>query len=147
MKDYEKDDEFFFERFDEWDCKNHQILTWLHSTIHPRIKSQFGQVSTTKEVWDFLLMRYFTKGRVLGYKQQPGQSVHDFISQILPIPLSEPSLKCNKDVDNYAKLKEDMQVYQLYMLLTDDFESVCSSLLHRETSPSLDAIISKILSK
>lgn len=52
----------FCDRFEDWDCKNHQVLTWLHNTIHPQIKNQFGWVGTTKEIWDFLGWKYSTKG-------------------------------------------------------------------------------------
>ncbi|KAH7681418.1 Zinc finger CCHC-type protein [Dioscorea alata] len=64
--------------------------------------------------------------------------------------MSEPSWKCNEDAENYAKFKEDKQVYQLCMALTYDFESVYSSLFHKEPSPSpspsVDVVILQIFS-
>ena len=69
-------------------------MTWICGSTTPQTKSQFGNVSTTKEVWDFLVTRYSSKESAIGCKifydlarlrQQPEQSIHDFLSEIQPI--------------------------------------------------------------
>ena len=158
--DNESDKEFN-DRFEDWDCINHQILTWFRNTIISDIKRLFGRVDNAKDVWDFLERRYCMKGRSLGFKifvdlahtrQQPGQSIHDFLSKIQPmwdqLSFCVPSWRCAADSEDFSKIKEDFQVYFLCMALTDEFDSIRDSLLHRMPPPSLlDVVISELLAE
>ena len=44
----------FAERLEDWDSKNHQIITWIYNTCVRSISLQFGRFSTAKSLWDFL---------------------------------------------------------------------------------------------
>jgi len=59
-KQKEEDDNKFLERLEDWECKNHQILTWIRNTSTPSIKNQFARFETAKDVWDLLATRYST---------------------------------------------------------------------------------------
>ena len=44
----------FIVRLEEWDSKNHQIITWIRNTSIPSISLQFGRFDTAHAIWDFL---------------------------------------------------------------------------------------------
>ena len=48
----------YIERLEDWDSKNHQIITWLGNTSIPAIHTQFDAFDTAKELWDFLSTRF-----------------------------------------------------------------------------------------
>ena len=56
-----EDDRKFWERLEDWDSKNHQILTWIHNTSIPSIKLQFARFEIAKDVWSLLGKRYSMK--------------------------------------------------------------------------------------
>jgi len=97
VKPTREKDEFatkFVDRLEDWDSKNHQIITWLRNTSVPSIHIQFDNYDSAKEIWDFLKNRYHTTGlahyyqlwtTLINIKQEPGQSVNDFLAQVQPI--------------------------------------------------------------
>ena len=135
----------FAERLEDWDSKNHQIITWFYNTTIPDIHVQFSDLETAKAIWDFLAVRYQTSGLAHYYqllmslnnlKQDPGQSVNAFLAQVKPIwtQLSQ------------AKISEDhLHLIQVLMALRPEYENVRSSLLHRDPLPSLDTAIKEII--
>ena len=56
-KKKESDDKYA-DQLEEWESKNHQILTWFANTIVLPINVHFGRFELAKEVWDFLATRY-----------------------------------------------------------------------------------------
>ena len=81
----------FVERLEDWDAKNHQIITWIHNTCANSISLQFGRFTTAKSLWDFLETRYTTTDLAHQYqllsslhrmKQQPGQNINSFLSEM-----------------------------------------------------------------
>lgn len=46
----DESDDKFNNRLDDWDSKNHQILTWFCNTCAPSIKVYFGKFKTAKDV-------------------------------------------------------------------------------------------------
>ncbi|XP_050888819.1 uncharacterized protein LOC127093974 [Lathyrus oleraceus] len=135
----------FADRLEDWDSKNHQIITWLHNTSVPSIHIQFNNYDTAKEIWEFLKNRYQTTGLAHYYqlwttlhntKQEPGQLVNEFLAQIQPI-WHQISL---------AKISEDhLHLIQVLMALRPEYEVVRASLLHRNPLPSLDTAIQEII--
>lgn len=57
-KQKDQDEAKFYDQLEEWDSKNHQILTWIRNTTIPSIKFQFGRFETAHEVWDLLSSQY-----------------------------------------------------------------------------------------
>ncbi|GKV11536.1 hypothetical protein SLEP1_g22785 [Rubroshorea leprosula] len=48
-KSVEEPDDKFVDCLEEWDSKNHQIITWFRNTSTPSINLQFGRYDTAKE--------------------------------------------------------------------------------------------------
>ncbi|GFY96520.1 histone acetyltransferase of the CBP family 12 [Actinidia rufa] len=120
----------FIVRLEEWDSKNHQIITWIRNTSIPSISLQFGRFDTAHAIWDFLATRYTTADLACQYqlmtslcrqRQEPGQSISAFLPQIYSIwdqlTSSEPKWLC------------------------------AASLLHRIPLPTLEQAISELLSE
>ena len=81
----------FSKHLEDWDIKNHQIITWIHNTIVPSIYLQFEEFGTIKEVCDFLAKYYTTNDlanqqllwrSLHSMRQELGQSIADFLSQM-----------------------------------------------------------------
>ncbi|KAA0051092.1 UBN2_3 domain-containing protein [Cucumis melo var. makuwa] len=49
-KQDKEDDSKFIERLEEWDNKNHPIITWLSNTSIPAIHTQFDAFENAKEL-------------------------------------------------------------------------------------------------
>nr|KYP49529.1 hypothetical protein KK1_028725 [Cajanus cajan] len=59
-KEASETDVKFVDRLEDWDSKNHQVITWFRNTSSPSIHIQFATYNSTKEVWDFLSSLYET---------------------------------------------------------------------------------------
>jgi hypothetical protein len=143
--------EAFADKLEEWDSKNHQIITWFRNTSTPGIHLQFGRFETAKEVWDHLKQRYTISDLSHQYqllkdlgnlKQQSGQPVYEFLAQMEAIwnqlASCEPSLKDATDLQTYEKHRDRIRLIQFLMALTDDYEPVRASLLHQNPLPTLE---------
>ncbi|KAA0050252.1 Copia protein [Cucumis melo var. makuwa] len=84
----------FIERLEEWDSKNHQIITWLSNTSIPAIHIQFDAFENAKELWDFLSTRFKFVGlahyyqlhnNLVNLNQEAGQSVNEYLAVLQPI--------------------------------------------------------------
>ncbi|KAH7839353.1 hypothetical protein Vadar_003091 [Vaccinium darrowii] len=88
----------FAERLEDWDSKNHMMITWFRNTSVTSLSLQFGRFQNhdgpAKAIWDFLKERYSTTGLAHEYqllsnlhrlRQEPDQSINDFLSQILSL--------------------------------------------------------------
>ena len=155
----EKEDKSKFEsRLDDWDSNNHRIITWITNTSISSINMAFGRYETAKEVWDFLAARYASgdlaqKHQIITalhrMKQTPGQSVSDFHSQMSylwdQLALSEPKWTNTKDAELYDDYRNQLRLIQFLEALSDDFEHVRATLLHRKPYPTLEAALTEIL--
>ncbi|GFZ03139.1 hypothetical protein Acr_15g0017470 [Actinidia rufa] len=123
----------------EWDSKNHQIITWIRNTSIPSISLQFGR---------FKHCPYH-----LGFSshQDPGQSISAFLPQIYSIwdqlTPSEPKWLCAGDSTLFATYRDQQRLILFLMGLSDIYEPVRASLLHRIPLPTLEQAISELLSE
>ncbi|KAF7126447.1 hypothetical protein RHSIM_Rhsim11G0068500 [Rhododendron simsii] len=164
VKATEENQSKYEERLEDWDSKNHQVVTWIRNTSVTSISLQFGrfqnQNAPAKAIWDFLKDRYQSTGLSHQYqllsqldrmRQEPGQSINGFLSQIYAIwdqiSLSEPSWTSTADAALFAAYRDQQRLIQFLMALTIDFEPVRASLLHRNPLPTLDQAISELLSE
>lgn len=160
IKQKDEDDVKYSDRLEDWDSKNHQILTWIRNTTIPSIKIQFGRFETAKEVWDLLSTRYSITDVAHQYKlfetlrtlkQAPGQSINDFLALMHSIwdqlTLSEPQWENAKDAANFYEYRDKQRVMQFLMALEADYENLRGSLLHRETFPTLESVVAELLSE
>lgn len=121
--------------FTQWEIDNNKIMTWISNTVSTSINLQFSKFDTAKEIWDFFANRYNQTNFALKYKleldirnlkQQPGQSVADFHSQMSQIwdqlALMEPNW--THDAELYYKFREEYRLVQFLMALRDDFEFI-----------------------
>ncbi|XP_074559550.1 uncharacterized protein LOC141815501 [Curcuma longa] len=129
---------------DDWDSKNHTILTWIRNTSSRNIQIQLRRMDTAKKAWDYLENRFQATGGMHHYqllsslhalKHESGQSIDDFFSTI-------QSLWDRIDEANIDE--EQLRVIQLLMKLGPEYESVRGSLLHRDPLPSLDIAMKEI---
>ena len=106
VRDSDESDTKFAEKLEDWDSKNHQIITWCYNTTVPDIHAQFADLETAKAVWDFLEARYKTTGLAHYYqlwctlhnlRQDPDQSVNSFLAQIKPIQTQLTQAKISDD--------------------------------------------------
>lgn len=160
VKQKDEDDTAYWERLEDWDSKNHQILTWIRNTSIPSIKLQFARFETAKEVWDLLSTRYSSTNIVHQYqlhealhnmKQVSGQSINEFLSQLQGIwdqlALSEPSWEDAQDAEKFFKYRDNLRVMQFLMALSHDYEPIRGSILHRGSLPTLEGAMSELLSE
>ncbi|GFS35766.1 hypothetical protein Acr_00g0041870 [Actinidia rufa] len=150
----------FIVRLEEWDSKNHQIITWIRNTSIPSISLQFGRFDTAHAIWDFLVTRYTTADLACQYqlmtslcrqRQEPGQSISAFLPQIYSIwdqlTPSEPKWLCAGDSTLFATYRDQQRPILFLMGLSDIYEPVRASLLHRIPLPTLEQAISELLSE
>ncbi|KAA0058547.1 Zinc finger, CCHC-type [Cucumis melo var. makuwa] len=144
-KQDKEDDGKFIECLEEWDSKNHQIITWLSNTSIPAIHTQFDAFENAKELWDFLFTRFKSIGlahyyqlhnNLVNLNQEVGQSVNEYLAVLQPIWTQLDQAKISKD---------HLRLIKVLMGLRPEYESVRAALLHRNPLPSLDAVIQEIL--
>ncbi|KAA0045094.1 putative mitochondrial protein [Cucumis melo var. makuwa] len=120
------EDTKYIERLEDWDSKNHQIITWL-------------------ELWDFLYPRFQSIGLAHYYQlhstlvnlnQEVGQSVNKYLATLQPIWTQLDQAKISPD---------HIRLIKVLMGLRPEYESVRAALLHRNHLPSLDAAVQEIL--
>ncbi|KAL0559260.1 hypothetical protein IC582_003857 [Cucumis melo] len=144
-KQDKEDDSKFIERLEEWDNKNHQIITWLSNTSIPAIHTQFDAFENAKELWNFLSTRFKSVGLAHYYQlhnslvnlnQEAGQSVNEYLAVLQPIWTQ---------LDQATISKDHLRLIKVLMGLRPEYESVRAALLHRSPLPTLDAAIQEIL--
>ena len=156
----EEDKAQFADRLEDWDSKNHQIITWIRNSCATSISLQFGRFTTAKSLWDFLAQRYTTAdlahqyqllSTLHGMKQQPGQTINNFLSEIHHIwdqlTSSEPDFTDDTNAKKFTTYRDRQRLVLFLMALTDNFEHVRASLLHRSPLPSLDQAVTELLSE
>ena len=71
-------------RIEDWECANHQIITWFRNTSIPSIVDDFVNIDIAKEVWDLLVTRYAGPSGACNFKirrqlyqicQEPGEQI------------------------------------------------------------------------
>uniref|UniRef100_A0A2N9G7K3 CCHC-type domain-containing protein n=1 Tax=Fagus sylvatica TaxID=28930 RepID=A0A2N9G7K3_FAGSY len=116
VRSKDEEDTKFADRLEDWDCKNHQIITWFrHSTV-PSIHQQFGRYENAKDsIWD-----------------QMEQSTH--------------IVKDPADAAILATKRDQFHLIQFLMALTSEFEPVRATLLQQVPLPTLEFAMSQLLS-
>ncbi|KAH7866524.1 hypothetical protein Vadar_021523 [Vaccinium darrowii] len=152
----------FAERLEDWDSKNHMMITWFCNTSVTSLTGRLddNHDGPAKAIWDFLKERYSTTGLAHQYqllsnlhrlRQEPGQSINDFLSQVYcvwdQLALSEPTWSCTIDAQRFTNHRDQQRLILFLMALTPDFEPVRASLLHRSPLPTLEQAISELLSE
>ena len=110
-----------WERLEDWDSKNHQILTWICNTSILSIKIQFARFDTAQNVWGLLAKRYSTTDIIHQYRlheklhtmrQLNGQPINDFLFQMQAIwdqlALAEPTWENAKDVVKHLTYRDNL---------------------------------------
>ncbi|XP_059626893.1 uncharacterized protein LOC132269658 [Cornus florida] len=147
-------------RLEEWDNKNHQIITWFCNTSISSISIEFGRFDSAKSIWNFLKHRYTTIDLAHQYQlltnlhnktQQPGQSISTFVYEMHAIwdqlSLSEPTWSCASDATKFTTYRDEQRVIMFLMALQPSFEPVRASLPHRHPLPTLEDAITELLSE
>ncbi|GFY82953.1 hypothetical protein Acr_02g0011930 [Actinidia rufa] len=150
----------FIALLEEWDSKNHQIIMWIRNTSIPFISLQFGRFDTAHALWEFLVTRYTTADLACQYqlmtslcrqRQELGQSISAFLPQIYSIwdqlAPSEPKWLCAGDSTLFATYRDQQRLILFLMGLSNIYEPVRASLLHRIPFLTLEQAISELLSE
>ncbi|KAH0645344.1 hypothetical protein KY284_033228 [Solanum tuberosum] len=143
--------EKFVDRLEDWDSRNHPIITWLRNTSVPSIHLRFGQFDTAKEVWDHLSQRYTTYDlshrfqlmkEITSLKQEKGKLVYEFLSKMESIwnqlTLIEPVLRNFDVAAKFLAYRNNDKLSQFLMALTDDYEPTRAALLNQQLLPTLE---------
>ncbi|GFZ21423.1 hypothetical protein Acr_29g0005850 [Actinidia rufa] len=122
----------YIECLEEWNSKNHQIITWIRNTSIPSISLQFERFDTAYAIWNFLATRYTTANRACQYqlltslcrqRQEPGQSISVYLSQIYSIwdqlTLFEPEWVSAADAALFAIYRDQQRLILFLMGLSD----------------------------
>uniref|UniRef100_A0A2N9GAS3 Uncharacterized protein n=1 Tax=Fagus sylvatica TaxID=28930 RepID=A0A2N9GAS3_FAGSY len=147
IRSKDEDDTKFTDLLKDWDCKNHQIITWFrHSTV-PTIHQQFGRYDNAKDVWIFSVVtillpglshEYQLWGLLVNMKQAPRQWINEFFSGMQSIwDQLEQSAHIFKDPINatiLATKRDQFRLIQFLMALTSEFEPVLTALLEQVLS-------------
>ncbi|XP_038705337.1 uncharacterized protein LOC120001138 [Tripterygium wilfordii] len=148
------------EKLEEWDSKNHQIITWIRNTCTHSISLQFGRFSTAQSLWAFLEQRYTTSDLAHQYqllttlhqiKQKPSQSINNFLSELYfiwdQLASSEPMFTDLESATKFTAYRDQQHLVLFLMALLDEFEHVRASLIHRNPLPTLDQAVTELLSE
>uniref|UniRef100_A0A2N9FH94 Reverse transcriptase Ty1/copia-type domain-containing protein n=1 Tax=Fagus sylvatica TaxID=28930 RepID=A0A2N9FH94_FAGSY len=110
----DEEDTKFADRLEDWDCKNHQIISWFRHSIVPSIHQQFGRYENDKDVWDLLSHHYTTAGLsheyqlwglLVNMKQALRQPINEFLFYMQSIwDQMEQSTHIVKDLTDAAIL-------------------------------------------
>lgn len=132
-------------------------MTWILRSIDPLIVLNLRTYNTAKAIWDYLQKVYnhdnsarcFQLEHEIANYSQGGLSVQDYFSGFqnlwaeftdiayAKIPAeSLPSIQAD-----HEQSKQD----QFLMKLRSDFEIVCSNLMNRDPTPSLDVCFRELL--
>ena len=158
VKGANEEDAAFLGHMIEWDSYNHMILTWIRNTSIPFISNLLGSFDDAKSAWDMLAKRYSTTHGSMKYqlvvelhqlRQELGQSINDYYDQLCfiwdQIDLSDPTLACSKDAQQYASIRDEFCLYEFLMSLHKDFEPIRDQLLNRSPAPSLDTAVNELV--
>ena len=153
-------DAAFVKRLDDWDIKNAKILGFINASTTQEIHQQLIGFSTAKEVWDFIAKRFTTTGLSHQYqlwsafqtkRQQPDQPISTYVSEMQVIRdqmnLAAPQIIDATAAQQFRDYFNQLHLITLLMGLSDKFENVRASLLHRHPLPTLDDVVSELLSE
>jgi hypothetical protein len=120
----------------------------------------FGNLDNAKDVWDMLAQRYNTTDLAQRFqivtklhrmRQEPGQSITDFYSQIThlwnQLALCELEWRDKDDASDYIAFRDSLRLAEFLTAIRDEFEHTRASLLHRSPLPSLESALSELVSK
>ncbi|GFS41079.1 hypothetical protein Acr_00g0072160 [Actinidia rufa] len=126
----------FIVRLEEWDSKK-------PSNYHDFLVTRY---TTTDLACQYQLMTSLCRQR-----QEHGQSISAFLPQIYSIwdqlTPSEPNWLCAGDSTLFAIYRDQQRLILFLMGLSDIYEPVRASLLHRIPLPTLEQAISELLSE
>ncbi|XP_070682349.1 uncharacterized protein [Malus domestica] len=147
-----KDDKHV-ELFAAWNMNNSKIITWINNYVDLTIGMQLAKFSTSKDVWDHLAKLYTKANFAKRYQlemeiraiQQGDKSIQVFYNELTDLwdqlALTEPEEL--GIVKLYCQYREERLVQSL-MPFRDEFETLCSSILHRTPLPSVDSVLNEL---
>ena len=89
----DEDNMKFTDCLEDWDYKNHRIITWFRHFTVLTIHQQFGRYDNANDVWDLLSRHYTTAGLSHEYQlwgllvnmKQAKQPINEFLSSMQSI--------------------------------------------------------------
>jgi hypothetical protein len=109
----------------------------------------FGNLDNAKYVWDMLAQRYNTNNLAQRFqtvtklhrmRQEPGQSITNFYSQMThlwnQLALCEREWRDKDDAADYIAFRDSLHLAKFFTTIRDEFENTRASLLHCSPLPS-----------
>jgi hypothetical protein len=120
----------------------------------------FGNLDNAKDVWDMLAQRYNTTDLAQRFQivtklhrmcQEPSQSITNFYSQMThlwnQLALCALEWRDKDDASGYITFHDSLHLAEFLTTIWDEFENTRASLLHRSPLPSLESVLSELVSE
>nr|GEV62677.1 putative Gag-polypeptide of LTR copia-type [Tanacetum cinerariifolium] len=126
------------ENYETWEQEDLIVFSWLIQNIEPVIAGNLTEYSTTKELWDALVITYSSgKDKLQTFNlhvkanelKQSDKSLEDFWIALHgvwgEIDRTDPNpMKCPEDIKTYAKIRFDQKLFQFLNGLDQKFEPI-----------------------
>ena len=141
-------------QIDEWDTTDQMIMSWLLSTMDPKISNVLMYSKTSKEIWDKARKRYgqtknfahiFSLKQEISKIRQGNLSNNDLVTEIMS-KWEELNiyLPPTTDPNEIQKRTEHDLIFTYLGALDPSYEAVRSQILASVEMPSFDDVVSRI---
>ncbi|OMO86820.1 Zinc finger, CCHC-type [Corchorus olitorius] len=141
----------------EWETYNAGILSWINNAVEPSIGMHLAKFKTAKEVWDYLKNLYVQSNFAKRYELEKvirsggpkDRSIQDFYNFMNGVwdqldMMDPPELS---SFPAYLKLREEQKLVQFLMALSNEFEELRGSILHRSPLPTVHNVVSELIAE
>jgi gag-polypeptide of LTR copia-type len=142
------------EKMGEWETTDRLIMSWLLSTMEPRISNVLMYSDTSKEIWDKAKRRYgqqrnfahiFSLKQELSQIKQNGQSTNELVTKIMS-KWEELNvyLPPTTDPNETQKRSEQDLIFTYLGALDTTYEVIRSQILASAEMPNFDDVVARI---
>jgi gag-polypeptide of LTR copia-type len=141
-------------KIEEWETTYQMIMSWLLSTMEPRISNTLMYFATSKEIWDKTKKRYgqqsnfahiFSLKQDLAKIKQNGQSNNELVTKIMT-KWEELNVYLPPTTDPIETQKRsEYDLIFLYLgALDSTYEAIRSQILASAEMPEFDSVVARI---
>ncbi|XP_078148487.1 uncharacterized protein LOC144543910 [Carex rostrata] len=141
-------------KIEEWETMDQMIMSWLLSTMEPKISSVLMYSDTSKEIWDKAKRRYgqqknfahiFSLKQEIAQIKQNGQSNNELVTEIMS-KWEELNvyLPPTTDPNETQKRSEQDLIFTYLGALDTTYEAIRSQILASAEMPTFDDVVARI---
>lgn len=141
--------------FDKWQANDHNVMSWIFSSMEPQIYEIFAYMDTAKNLWDSLYEMYGQANNasrvfklqqgLVSSKQGMNQSFIEHLSKMKKLWEELRQYRpITPDVRDYIQREEQDRIFQLLASLKPEFEETKRDILMRPKLPSFKTVCSII---